>query len=56
MTLLTLIVDLAKITISDKLLTEKAYEIASHPKYDKSQRGLASLVYTLFNKKRDQGQ
>ena len=48
--------DLAKVTISDKLLTEKAYEIASHPKYDKCQRGLASVVYRLFDKKRGQEQ
>ena len=43
--------DLAKITQSDKVLRDKAFEIESNPKYDGSQRGLVSMVYTLFNKK-----
>ena len=34
--------DLAKRTQSDKVLRDKAFEIASNPKYDGYQRGLAS--------------
>ena len=43
--------DLAKITASDKVLTNKAFNIAKNPKYDEYQRGLASMVYTFFDKK-----
>ena len=32
-------------------MKERAYEIAIYPKYDGYQRGLASMVYTLFDKK-----
>ena len=35
---------------SDKVLKDKAFEIASNPKYDGYQRGLASMVYTFFDK------
>ena len=42
--------DLAKRTQSDKVLRDKAFKIASDPKYDGSQRGLASMVYKLFVK------
>ena len=42
---------LAKGTQSDKVLRGKAFKIASDPKYDGYQRGLASMVYKLFNKK-----
>ena len=35
--------DLAKRTQSDKVLRDKAFKIASHPKYDGYQRGLASI-------------
>ena len=38
-------------TKSDKVLREKAYKIASNPKYDGYQRGLASIVYKFFDKK-----
>ena len=41
--------DLAKRTISDKILKNKAYEIAINPKYDGHQRRLASMVYKFFN-------
>ena len=37
--------DLTKRTQSDKVLREKAFEIASNPKYDGYQRGLASTVF-----------
>ena len=43
--------DLAKRTQSDKVLRDKAFKIASDPKYDGYQRGLASMVYKLFEKK-----
>ena len=33
--------DLAKITIADKVLRDKAFKIASNQKYDGYQRGLA---------------
>ena len=34
----------------DKVLKDKAFEIASNPKYDGYQRGLASMVYKIFDK------
>ena len=43
--------DLIKRTQSDKVLKDKAFEIASNPKYDGYQRGLASMVYKFFDKK-----
>ena len=42
--------DLAKRTQSDKVLRDKAFKIASDPKYDGYQRGLASMVYKFFYK------
>ena len=36
---------------SDKVLRDKAYDIASNPEYDGYQRGLASMVYKFFDKK-----
>ena len=42
--------DLAKRTESDKVLTDKAFEIAKNPKYDGYQRGLASMVYKFLIK------
>ena len=41
----------SKKTQSDKVLKDKAFNIASHPKYDSYQRGLASMVYKFFDKK-----
>ena len=43
--------DLAKRTQSDKVLRDKPFKIASDPKYDGYQRGLASMVYRFFDKK-----
>ena len=43
--------DLARGTESDKVLRDKAFEIASNPKYGGYQRGLASMVYKFFDKK-----
>ena len=40
-----------KRTQSDKVLKDKAFKIASNPKYDGYQRGLASMVYRFFDKK-----
>ena len=37
--------DLVKRTQSDKVLKDKAFKIASNPKYGGYQRGLASMVY-----------
>ena len=43
--------DFVKRTQSDKVLKDKAFKIASDPKYDGYQRGLASMVYKFFDKK-----
>ena len=43
--------DLVKRTQSDKVLKDKAFKIASDPKYDGYQTGLASMVYNFFDKK-----
>ena len=43
--------DLSKRTQSDKFLRDKAFKIASDPKYDVYQRGSASMVYKFFDKK-----
>ena len=37
--------DIARRTASDKVLRDKAFNIAENPKYDRYQRGLASMVY-----------
>ena len=37
--------------ISDQKLRNSAYDIASNPKYDGYQRGLASMVYKSFDSK-----
>ena len=43
--------NLIKRTQSDKVLKDKVFKIASDPNYDGYQRGLASMVYNLFDKK-----
>ena len=43
--------DLARGTASDKVLTDKTFNIAKTPKYDGYQRGLGSMVYNFFDKK-----
>ena len=43
--------DLINRTEADKVLRDKAYNIASNPEYDGYQRGLASMVYNFFDKK-----
>ena len=41
--------DLINRTKSDKVLRDKAYDIASNPEYDGYQRGLTSMVYKFFD-------
>ena len=43
--------DLTKRNVADKILKNKAFNIAKDPKYDGYQRGLASMVYNFFHKK-----
>ena len=43
--------DLKRRTASDKILRNKAFNIAKNPKYDGYQRELASMVYKFFDKK-----
>ena len=43
--------DLKRRAASDKMLRHKVCHIAKNPKYDKYQRGLASMVYKFFDKK-----
>ena len=43
--------DLERRTSSDKILRDKAFNIAKNPKYDGYQRGLVSMVYKFFDKK-----
>ena len=43
--------DLAKRVASDKVLRNKAFNIAKNTKYDWYQRELASMVYNFFDKK-----
>ena len=43
--------DLSRRTASDKVLRDKAFNIAKTLKYNGYQRGLASMVYKFFSKK-----
>ena len=43
--------DLTKTTVADKIFKNKAFNIAKDKKYDRYQRGLASMVYKFFDKK-----
>ena len=43
--------DLNTRTAADKVLRDKAFNIAKYPKYHGCQRGLASMVYKFFDKK-----
>ena len=43
--------DLKRRTFSDKVLRDKAFNIAKNHKYDRYQRGLASMVYKFPDKK-----
>ena len=42
--------DLTRRVASDKILCDKAFNIAENPKYGGYQCGLASLIYKFFNK------
>ena len=42
--------DLVKRTQADKILKDKAFKIACNTRYDGYQRGLASMVYKVFDK------
>ena len=43
--------DLIKRAVAHKILKNRAFNIAKDPKYDGYQRGLASMVYKVFDKK-----
>ena len=43
--------DLINRTEEDKVLRDKAYDVADNPEYDGYQRGLVSMVYKFFDKK-----
>ena len=43
--------DLARRTASDKVLKDKAFNIAKNLNYNEYQRGLASMTYKCFDKK-----
>ena len=47
--------DLINRTEADKVLRDKACDIACNPEYDGYQRGLASMVYKFFDKKSTAG-
>ena len=46
---------LVRRTASDKVLGDKAFNIAKKPKYDRFQRGLASMVYKCLGKRSKYG-
>ena len=43
--------DLTKRTVADKILKNKAFDIAKDRKYEGYQRGLASMVYKFLTQK-----
>ena len=47
--------DLTRRTASDKILRDKALNVAKNPKYDGCQRGFVSLIYKIFDKKSSGG-
>ena len=47
--------DLSRRTVSDKILCDKAFDIAKNPKHDGCQDGLASIIYKAFDKKTAEG-
>ena len=44
--------DLIRRTVSDKILHDKAFNIAKNPKYDGYQMGFALMAYEFFVKKK----
>ena len=51
MMLRILIVKILQKELADKILKNRAFNIAKDPKYDGYQRGLPSMVYKFFDKK-----
>ena len=49
--LMEILKNLARRTASDKVLRDKAINIAKNAKYDEYQRRLTSMVYHFFDKK-----
>ena len=47
--------DLNRRTASDKILRDKAFDTVKNPKYVGYQRGIASMVYKLSDKKPSSG-
>ena len=47
--------NLSRRTTADKVLRDKAFNIAKNPKYVGHQHGLASMVYNFFDKKSSGG-
>ena len=47
--------DLHRKKVTDKPLRDKTFNIAKNPKYDRYQRGLASMVYKFLDKKSSGG-
>ena len=43
--------DLPRRTALDEVLHDKTFNIAKNPKYDRYQRGLASMVYKIFDRR-----
>ena len=43
--------DLNRRTTSDKIIHDRAFNIAKYPKYDSYQRGLSSVVYKFLDQK-----
>ena len=43
--------DLTRRTASDKILSDKAFNIAKNPKHDGYLRGIASMVYKFYDEK-----
>ena len=43
--------DLTRITASDKILCDKAFNIVKNPKYDGYQCGFTSIIHKFFDKK-----
>ena len=43
--------DLTRRTASDKILRDKAFNIAKYPKYDRYQHRFVSVIYKCFDKK-----
>ena len=47
--------DLTRRTTFDEIFRDKAFNIAKNPKYNRYQRGLASVVYNFFDRKTSSG-